>query len=144
MCLYAGRDSRPAYLLFRFSGKRLGLGHPGVGAARKADLFADLMRRIVIEFGQLPVMEDTEIVELLLDRAGHAGELLEIVRRTARTRQALEAGRLRRRGGSLLDDRTGRSADVNAGIALRPRNAVDRSARHQIAIQRDRTAGVVV
>src|ERR1700733_1448008 len=144
MCCDAGRDFRPAYLLFRFSGKRLGLGHPGVGAGRKTNLFANLVRRIVIQFGQLPVVEDAEIVELLLDRAGHAGELLEIVRRTARARQALEAGSLRRGGGSLLDDRTGRSADVDAGIALRPRNAVDRSARHQIAIQRDRTAGVVV
>src|SRR5580692_11259614 len=140
----AGRNFRPAYLLFRFSGKRLGLGHPSVCAARKADLFADLVGRIVIEFGQLPVVENAEIVELLLNGAGHAGELLEIVGRTARTRQTLEAGSLRRGGRSLLVNRTGRGTDVDASIALRPRNAVNRSARHQVAIQRDRAAGVVV
>src|SRR3982751_4765451 len=78
--------------LFRFRGERLGLGNPGIGAAGKPDFFADLVRGVVIELGELPVMEDAEVVELLLDRAGHAGQLLEIVGRTARTGKTLEAG----------------------------------------------------
>jgi len=55
-----------------------------------------LVRGVVIEFGELPVMEDAEVVELLLDRAGHAGELLEIVGGTARPGKTLEGRRLRR------------------------------------------------
>src|SRR5712671_5836008 len=58
-----------ALTLFGFRGHRLGLGHPAVGATWQPDLFADLVRGIVIEFGELPVMEDAEVVELLLDRA---------------------------------------------------------------------------
>src|SRR5262249_490626 len=51
---------RPSHELFRFRGQCLGLGDPGVGAARKSDLFADLVRGVVIELGELPVMEDAE------------------------------------------------------------------------------------
>src|SRR5580700_7957335 len=89
-----GRDVPANASLFGFRRHRLGLGYPAIRPARKSDLFADLVRGVVIEFGQLPIVEDAEIVELLLDRAGHAGEFLEIVGRTARTRQTLEAGRL--------------------------------------------------
>src|ERR1700742_2983399 len=85
---------RPSRELLRFRGQRLGLGDPGIGAARKSDLFADLVRGVVIELGELPVMEDAEVVELLLDRTRHAGELLEVVGGAARTGQALEARRL--------------------------------------------------
>src|SRR5271154_6217104 len=42
--------------LFRFRGQRLGLGDPAIGAARKSDLFADLVRGVVIELGELPVV----------------------------------------------------------------------------------------
>src|SRR5258706_10508920 len=107
-----------AFALFRFRGHRLGLGHPAVGSARKSDLFADLVRGVVIEFGQLPVMEDAEIVELLFDRTGHAGELLEIVGGTARPGQTLEARRLRG-SRNLFADGMGRRADVDPGFALR-------------------------
>src|SRR6201987_511319 len=122
--------------LFRFRSERLGLSNPGVGAARQADLFADLVCGIVIELGELPVVENAEIVELLLDRTRYAGELLEVVGRTARTRKALEAGGLLRCG-KLFAHRLGGSADVDAGVALRARDAVDRRACHEIAIQRD-------
>src|ERR1700732_4465465 len=71
--LVAGRRP-PPFALLGFRGQRLGLGYPAIGAGRKPDLFADLMGGIVIEFGQLPVVEDAEVVELFLDRAGHAGE----------------------------------------------------------------------
>src|ERR1700731_1614235 len=90
-----------ALRLFRFRGHRLGLGHPAIGARRQSDFFADLVGGVVIEFGQLPVVEDAEIVELLLDRAGHAGELLEVVGGTARPGETLEPGRLRRRRNRL-------------------------------------------
>src|SRR5918995_2920382 len=93
----AGKFRPRLFALFRFRGHRLGLGYPAIGAVRKPDLFADLVRGIVIEFGKLPVMEDAEIVELLLDRAGHAGELLEVVGGTARPGNALETRGLRRR-----------------------------------------------
>src|SRR6186713_2069356 len=99
----AGKFRPRLFALFRFRGHRLGLGYPAIGAGRKPDLFADLVRRVVIEFGELPVVEDAEIVELLLDRTGHAGELLEVVGCTARTGKTLEAGRLRRRRDFLAD-----------------------------------------
>src|SRR5712675_3516431 len=101
-----------ALTLFGFRGHRLGLGHPAVGATWQSDLFADLVRGIVIEFGELPVMEDAEVVELLLDRAGHAGELLEIVGRTPRPGKVLEGHRLRRHG-NFLAGRMRRSADID-------------------------------
>src|SRR5215468_4570212 len=86
----AGVNTGQGVSLFRFTGEGLGLRDPGVGAARQADLFADPMGGVMIELGELPVMEDSEIVELLLDRARHAGELLEIVGGAARAGEALE------------------------------------------------------
>src|SRR5665647_2547943 len=132
-----------ALALFGFRGHRLGLGDPAIGARRKSDFFADLVGGVVIEFGELPVVEDAEVVELLLDRAGHAGELLEIVGRTARTGETLEARRLRCRG-NFLADRLHRSTDIHARIALRTRDAVDHGAGEQVAIQRDGAASVVI
>ena len=90
------KNSGHRVTLFRFRGQRLGLGNPAIGAARKSDLFADLVDRIVIEFGELPIVEDTEVVELLLDRTGNAGKLLEVVGGAARTCQTLEARGFRR------------------------------------------------
>ena len=78
----------------------------------------------MIEFGKLPVVEDTEIVELFLDRARHAGELFQIVGYPARSGKALEATRLGRRR-DFLASRRGRGADIDAGLALRTGNAVD-------------------
>src|ERR1700741_3146936 len=118
--------------LFRFCGQRLGLGHPGIGPAGQTDLFADLVGGVGVDLGELPVVEDAEIVELLLDRARHARELLEIVGGAARTGKALEAARRSRR--QVLAQRTGGSADIDAGIALGTRDAVDRRTRDQVAI----------
>src|SRR3977135_3683222 len=107
----------PANALFGFRGHRLGLGHPPIGAGRKADFFANFVGGVVIEFGQLPIVEDTEIVELLLDRTGRACELLEIVGGAARARQTLEAGRLWCRRNFLADRMSG-GTDIDPGIAL--------------------------
>src|SRR4029077_12872849 len=52
--ILAGRKSGHRITLFRFGGKRLGLGNPAIGAARKSDLFTDLVGGIVVEFGELP------------------------------------------------------------------------------------------
>src|SRR6202790_4360160 len=108
----AGKIPATLLALFRFRGHRLGLGDPAIGAARKSDLFADLVRGVVIEFGELPVVEDAEVVELLLDRAGHAGELFEIVGSPPRPGQTLEARRLRRYLNFFADRMSG-SADVD-------------------------------
>src|ERR1700682_3048185 len=129
--------------LFGFRGHRLGLGYPAIGARRKSDFFADLVGGVVIEFGELPIMEDAEVVELLLDCTGHAGELLEIIGSTTWAGQALEADGLRRSRNFLADGMRGRP-DIHTRIALRARNAVDHGARDQIAIQRDGAAGVVI
>src|SRR5205085_9684439 len=99
------------------------LGNPGVGAARKSDFFADLVGGAVIELGELPVMEDAKIVELLLDRAGNAWQFLEVVGGAPRTRKALEAARLRR-GRNFLGDGLGGRTDVDARIALAARDAI--------------------
>ena len=73
-----------------------------------------------------------------------ARQLLEIVGGAARTRQALEAGR-----GSppelFLDDRPAPTAPTSMpDVALAARDAVDRRAGDQVAIQRDGAAGVVI
>src|SRR5205823_1095809 len=137
------RAGHAAYQLFRFRGQRLGLRDPGIGPARKTNLFADLVRGIVVELGELPVVEDAEVVELLLDRTRHAGELLEVVGGAARPGQALEAGRL----GScrnFLAGRLDRGADVDAVVALGARDTVDGGTGNQVAIQRNGAAGVVI
>src|ERR1700755_650905 len=99
--------------------QRLGLRHPGIGPVRQSDFLSDLVRGVVIELGELPVMEDAEIVQLILDRTRHAGELLEIVGGAARTGQTLKAS-----GGScrrILLDRSRGRADIDAELALRAR-----------------------
>src|SRR6185295_15757155 len=122
---------------------RLGLGNPAIGAARKSNLFTDLVRGVVIEFGELPVVEDAEVVELLLDRTRYAGELLEVVGGATRPSQTLEAGRLRCRR-NLLAGRLDGGADIEAVVALGARDAVDGGAGNQVAIQRNGAAGVVI
>src|SRR5260221_658832 len=112
-------------------------------AATPPAFFADGVGGVVIEFGQLPVVEDAEIVELLLDCPGHAGELLEVVGGTARPGEPLEARSLGRHR-NILPDRMGGCADVDSGIALRTRDAVDDSAGYQIAVQRDGAASVII
>ena len=45
----AGKFRPRLFALFRFRGHRLGLGDPAIGAVRKPDFFADLVRGIVVE-----------------------------------------------------------------------------------------------
>src|ERR1700758_782566 len=137
----AGGSGHPI-ALFRFRGERLGACDPGVRTARQADLFADLVRGIVIELGELPVMENAEIVELLLDRTGNARKLLEVVGGAARTGESLESRRCR--GRDLFGRRLCGRADIDARVALRTRDAVDRSTRDEIAIERDRASRIVI
>src|SRR5262249_50739030 len=47
--------------------------------SRQADLLADIMGGGRAEAGDLPIVEDAQIVELLLDRGRHPGKLLEVV-----------------------------------------------------------------
>ena len=72
------------------------------------------------QLGDLRVVKDADVVELLLDRRRHASELLEVVGNAARSGQRLEAESLlvRLSGQRFDDDRLGRSADVNAKLAL--------------------------
>ena len=93
-------------------------------------------------------------VELLDDLRADAGQLGQIVRGAARRGQELEVlsqrfrlgrrglqfGRLRQRFG----DRRLSFAEINPLRALAPRNAVDRRASDEIAIELDGAAGVVV
>src|ERR1700722_10410085 len=60
-------------------GKFLGLCDPAFHAAGQADLLADLVRGLGRERGNLPIVENAEVVELLLDRGRDVGELFEVV-----------------------------------------------------------------
>ena len=114
---------------------------------RSASSLSRLRRR---QRGELPVMEDAAVVQLLHDLRTDARKLGEIVGRAARRRQKLEGfdrrlagdglGRFKRR----LDRRRLRLAEIDARGALAARNAVDRRPRDQIAIKRDGAARVVI
>ncbi len=101
------------------------------------------MGRGRIEFRDLPIVEDAEVVELLLDRGRHTGELLEIVGHATRTGKCLEPKTLSLRRHRLGDRLSGR-ANVDARVALGTGNTIDRSLGYEIAIKRDGTAGVVI
>src|SRR5579864_9251486 len=64
----------------------LGLGDPALHAARQADVLADLVGRIGPERGDLPIVEDADVVELLLDRGRDMAKLLEVVGDATRPR----------------------------------------------------------
>ena len=103
-------------------------------------------------------MEDAVLVELLDDLRADAGQLGEIVGRAARRGEQFEpvgrgrasarrrfrlAGGGGRLGQDLRDRRFGR-AEVDARRALAARDAVDRRARDEVAVERDGAARVVV
>src|SRR5262249_60737319 len=71
--------------------KFLGLGDPAVDATRQSHLFANIVGGGGAEAGDLPVMEDAEVVELFLNRRRHPGKLLEVVCDPARTGKRLKA-----------------------------------------------------
>src|ERR1700674_5630239 len=121
----------------------LGLGDPPLDPAGEPDSLADLVGVLRGDLGDLPEMEDAEIVEHLLDGRRYARELLEVVGDPARTGQRLEtvADRLRRH---LLEDRLLGRAEIGAKLALRARDAVDRRLGDEIAIERDRPRRIVV
>src|SRR6202030_1888571 len=58
----------PEQRLFRFRRQLLRLGDPAFDAAGKPDLLADIVGGGRRQFGDLRVVEDAEVVELLLDR----------------------------------------------------------------------------
>ena len=65
----AGHDDAHVSLRRQF----LGFGDPAVDAAGQAHLFANIMRRLFVELGDLREMENAEVVELLFDRRRHTG-----------------------------------------------------------------------
>src|SRR2546421_12810073 len=78
---------RERYLLFRRCRRTLCLGlgtnflslrDPALNSARQPDLLTDIVGGFRSEFGNLPIMEDAEIVEFFLDRRRNAGQFLEI------------------------------------------------------------------
>ena len=138
-----GRQRRRAAALGRLSSLRL--GDPAVDAAGQSDLFADLVRRLGAELGDLPVVEDAEVVELLLDRRRHAGELLEVVGDAARPGQRLEAEAFS--AGAVGTSSTIGFAAAPMSTPMSPcaREMPSIAARgDQVAVERDRAAGVVV
>src|ERR1700730_666878 len=83
-CAYQGpipvlRRDRKGARTSSLGGQFLGLCDPALHAAGQADLLADLVRGLGREGGDLPIVEDAEVVELLLDRGRDVGELLEVV-----------------------------------------------------------------
>ena len=133
--------------------KRAGLFDPIVArnAAVELEVGVELGRRPRRHRGELPIVEDAVLVELLDDLRADAGQLGEIVGRAARRGEQLEMlGRLggRRFGldrlGQDLGDRRLGGADIDAVRALAARDAVDRRARDEVAVELDGAAGVVV
>src|SRR4030081_530467 len=80
--------------LFGFRAERLRLRDPSVDAPGQSHFLAHIVGGFRTERRDLPIMEDAQIVELLLDRGGYAGELGEIVGDAARTGERLETERL--------------------------------------------------
>src|SRR3954471_11280477 len=117
------RNKPPRRRLLR--GQLFGLGDPALDAAGQSNLFANIVSRFRAKLGDLRVVEDAEVVELLLDRRRNARELLEIVGDAARTGQRLEAEPLFLGLRQILDDRLLGRAEVHAHAALRTRDAVE-------------------
>src|SRR5215470_2638321 len=137
------RSYDPDATIVLLCGQFFRLRDPAFHAAGQPELLADGVGRVATEPRDLPVVEDTEIVELLLDRGRDVVELLEVVGHPAGARQHLVAGAFRGRR-QLFRDRLGRGAGVDAHFSLRARDAVDCGFGHQVAVQRDGAAGVVI
>jgi hypothetical protein len=63
---HAGAEKTPRRRLLRR--QLFGLGDPTLDAAGQSNFFADIMSRFSAELGDLRIMEDAEVIELLLDR----------------------------------------------------------------------------
>src|SRR5262252_3045807 len=124
--------------------KFLGLGDPAVDATRQAYLFANIVGGGGAEAGDLPVMEDAEVVELFLNRRRHPGKLLEVVCDPARTGKCLKAGSFGLSDGNFLSERFLSRPDVDAQFAMSAGNSVDCRLGDEVAVERDGAAGVVV
>src|SRR5882724_13004126 len=66
-------------------GELFRLGDPAFDAGRQADFLADLLGIRPAKLGELPVVENAEIVELLFDRRRDMRQLLQVVRDAARS-----------------------------------------------------------
>src|SRR6185437_3524972 len=133
---------RPGSLRRQF----LRLGDPAVDAAGKPNFFAEIVSGFRVELGELRIVEDTEIVQLLFNRWRDAGQLLEIIRTATRPGQLLEAKitGCRCRRYRLGNDRLLGRADINAHLTLSTGNSVDCSLRHEIAVERHRATCIVI
>ena len=114
---------------------RPGLGDPAVAldAAVQLEVAVELGDVARLHGGELPVVEDAGLVELLLELRADAVELGQIVRSAARGGEALEllacsagGGRIVRR--QLLGDRVLGGADIDARGAW-PREMPSMAAR---------------
>src|SRR5262245_29061650 len=119
------------------------LRDPAFHPAGQSNFLADLAGSVGAEPCNLPIVEDPEIVELLLDGGRYMVKFREIVGDAARAGQHLVAGPLGGRG-QLFHDRFGRGARVDPEFALRARYAVDCCFRREIAIKRDGATGVII
>src|ERR1700688_629094 len=103
-------------------GEVLGLCDPAFHAAGQDDLLADLVRGLGRERGDLPIVEDAEVVELLLDRGRDVGEFLEVVGDPTGSGEDLVTRIVGRRR-QIFDDRLVGGSGVHSHIALGTRNA---------------------
>src|SRR5215471_17345650 len=98
-------------------GQFLRLRDPALDPGRESDLLADRAGCFGPEPCDLPIMEDAEIVELLLDRGRDVMELFEIIGDAARTGENLVA-RPFSRWRQFIRNRFGRRPGIDAHFAL--------------------------
>src|SRR2546430_10641170 len=119
------------------------LRDPAFHPAGQSNFLADLAGSVGPEPCNLPVVEDPEIVELLLDGGRYMVKLREIVGDAARAGQHLVAGPLGGRR-QLFHDRFGRGARVGPKFALPARYAGDGGPCPGIPVEADGPAGGIV
>src|SRR5690242_13928815 len=115
------RRLRPCANVALLRSQFLRLGYPAVDTAGQANLFADVVSSLRVELGDLRIVKNTEIIELLFDCRRDAWKLFEIVGNAARARQLFETEVACRgcRRNLLGDDRLFRGTKVDAHLALR-------------------------
>src|SRR4029453_13183635 len=77
-----------------------GLGDPALDTPRKPDLFPNVMGGLSVEFGNLRIMKNAEVVKLLFDCRRNTRQFFEVVSNPARPGQLLEP--------KIADGRSGR------------------------------------